>query len=68
LQQATWLAPGSWPWCAAFTCWVLREWLEDANVRKALSELTGKNIIETSAEKYRCKDPSAFGWEKWAKD
>jgi hypothetical protein len=22
-QRATWLPPGSWPWCAAFVCWVL---------------------------------------------
>jgi hypothetical protein len=24
-QEATWLQPGAWPWCAAFVCWVLRE-------------------------------------------
>jgi hypothetical protein len=24
-QAATWLTPDSWPWCAAFVCWVLRE-------------------------------------------
>lgn len=24
-QKATWLAPDSWPWCAAFCAWVLRE-------------------------------------------
>ena len=28
-QQATWLNPAPWPWCAAFTCWLLREWLRD---------------------------------------
>lgn len=27
-QEATWLAPGAWPWCAAFTAWVLREALK----------------------------------------
>lgn len=25
-QSATWLAPGPWPWCAAFVDWVIREW------------------------------------------
>lgn len=24
-QAATWLAPGAWPWCAAFVCWCIRE-------------------------------------------
>ena len=23
-QSTTWLEPGSWPWCAAFVCWVVR--------------------------------------------
>lgn len=27
-QAATWLEPGSWPWCAAFVCWCLRESLK----------------------------------------
>ncbi len=61
-QGATWLAPGAWPWCAAFTAWVMREWLEDEPVRAAL------NLSSFSlAEKWRCRDASAFGWEKWAK-
>lgn len=61
-QGATWLAPGAWPWCAAFTSWVMREWLENDEVRKAL------NLGSFSqAEKWRCRDASAFGWEKWAK-
>lgn len=61
-QGATWLAPGAWPWCAAFTAWVMREWLEDEAVRNALG-------LETFslAEKWRCRDASAFGWEKWAR-
>lgn len=25
-QSATYLAPGDWPWCAAFVCWCIREW------------------------------------------
>lgn len=61
-QGATWLAPGAWPWCAAFTAWIMREWLEDGKVREAL------NLASFSlAEKWRCRDASAFGWEKWAK-
>ena len=32
-QGATWLQPGAWPWCAAFTAWLMREWLEDETVR-----------------------------------
>jgi len=27
-QQATWLPPGAWPWCAAFVAWVVREAIE----------------------------------------
>ena len=60
-QGATWLAPGAWPWCAAFTSWLMREWLEDADVRAAL-DLESFSL----AEKWRCRDASAFGWEKWA--
>lgn len=30
-QQATWLAPGPWPWCAAFTSWILREAIKATN-------------------------------------
>lgn len=61
-QGATWLAPGAWPWCAAFTDWIMREWLEDEKVREALG-LASFSL----AEKWRCRDASAFGWEKWAK-
>lgn len=61
-QGATWLAPGAWPWCAAFTSWVMREWLEDQYVRDFL-----KLSTFSIAEKWRCRDASAFGWEKWAK-
>lgn len=50
-QAATWLKPSSWPWCAAFTCWVL--W-------RALNAL-GLSLIG------RCRDASAFGWERWAR-
>lgn len=61
-QGATWLAPGAWPWCVAFTAWIMREWLEDEKVREAFG-LASFSL----AEKWRCRDASAFGWEKWAK-
>ncbi|MFZ6818378.1 hypothetical protein [Undibacterium sp. Ji22W] len=61
-QGTTWLAPGAWPWCAAFTCWLMREWLEDGSIRELL-----KLPTFSAAEKWRCRDASAFGWEKWAR-
>ena len=27
-QNATWLEPGEWPWCAAFVCWSFKEALK----------------------------------------
>jgi hypothetical protein len=63
-QQATWLEPGPWPWCAAFCCWVLKVWLEDPEVLKVITDTIAPNF---DAERWRCKDASAFGWEKWAK-
>ena len=62
-QGATWLAPGAWPWCAAFTAWVMREWLEREDVRDAM----GFSSFSV-AEKWRCRDAAAFGWQKWAKE
>lgn len=58
-QQATWLAPGPWAWCAAFMCWVLREFL--------INNPEAMNVLRiTDINKFRCKDASAFGWIKWA--
>ena len=59
-QTATWLTPGAWPWCAAFMCYVTKEWLKIEGVTEFL------NI--KSIDNWRCKDASAFGWIKWAKD
>jgi hypothetical protein len=59
-QRATWLQPAPWAWCAAFTCWILREWLKDPEVL-ACFKLTPK-----AAELWRCKSAGAFDWEKWA--
>ena len=36
-QSATWLKPAPWPWCAAFICWILREWLKSPEVLAKLS-------------------------------
>lgn len=60
-QGATWLAPGAWAWCAAFTSWVMREWLELESVRTQMGFESFSR-----AEKWRCRDAAAFGWEKWA--
>lgn len=49
-QEATWLKPGAWPWCAAFCAWVLKMAAKNAEL---------KNFIP-------CPDASAYGWEKWA--
>ena len=51
-QIATWLNPDPWPWCAAFCCWCLYEALQ---------------LVGGIKDKDRCKDASAYGWEKWAK-
>lgn len=61
-QRATWLTPGPWAWCAAFTAWCLREWLESAEVRADLGLGT-----QLAAEKWRCRDARAYGWESWAR-
>lgn len=67
-QGATWLAPGPWPWCAAFVSWVIRELLEDESVRDYLKTYFNRpQLTFAEADKVRCRDASAFGWEKWAK-
>lgn len=60
-QRATWLHPDAWPWCAAFTAWVLKQWLRDDKIQKLLELDTPEEI-----EHWRCRDASAYGWEKWA--
>ncbi|MEO5683303.1 MAG: CHAP domain-containing protein [Chitinophagaceae bacterium] len=67
-QGATWLAPGAWPWCAAFISWLIRELLEEEDVREYLKTYFKKpELTFAQAEKVRCRDATAFGWEKWAK-
>ena len=60
-QKATWLKPDNWPWCAAFTCWTLKQWINIPQVRDRLNLKSDKDV-----EAWRCKDASAFGWLKWA--
>ena len=61
-QTATELKPASWPWCAALTSWVIREWLKD-------KETTGWLGLKTlTPEQWRPKTAAAFGYISWAQD
>lgn len=59
-QSATDLAPASWPWCAAFVDWCLREWVRDAEVAKWL------NLQVSTPEEWRPKTALAYGLTSWA--
>lgn len=61
-QSATNLTPAAWPWCAAFCCWIIREWLKDPEVVKWL----GLKIKTPS--QWRPRTAAAFGFIKWAQD
>lgn len=61
-QTATWLEPGPWPWCAAFVCWVVREWLKLPEVRAALSLRTDQEVAQ-----WRPQTAGAFDFERWAR-
>ena len=54
-QKATWLAPDAWPWCAAFICWIIREWLQSESVRVLV-------------DFQRPKTAGAWDLIRWAKD
>jgi hypothetical protein len=62
-QSASWLKPAPWPWCAAFICWILREWLKSPEV---LAKLSLRNNKE--AENWRPQTVGAFDFERWAKE
>jgi hypothetical protein len=62
-QSASWLKPAPWPWCAAFICWILREWLKSPEV---LAKLSLHNDKE--AEKWRPQTAGAFDFGRWAKE
>lgn len=61
-QSATDLTPGAWPWCAAFVCFVLREWLKAPSVRAFYG------FDSARAEKWRPKTAAAFGFLVWARE
>jgi|GEM_PF-6564986 len=60
-QAATRLAPGPWPWSAAFGCWLLREWLAIETVRRHLA-----GPLPPTAGPL-CREPHAHAWEPWAR-
>lgn len=60
-QRATNLGGTGWPYCAAFVCWCIREWIKDSDVRAAL-----KLKDAAAAEKWRPKTTAAFGFHEWA--
>lgn len=59
-QAATNLGGTGWPYCAAFVCWCVREWLKLPEVRDALK------LTVSGAEKWRPKTAAAFGFHTWA--
>ena len=61
-QSATWLKPAPWPWCAAFICWIVREWLKNPDVRQHLSLRNDKSV-----EAWRPRTAGAFDFERWAR-
>jgi hypothetical protein len=61
-QRSTNLAPGAWPWCAAFQCWLLEEWLKKTEV------LAWLNLKRSKPESWRPRTALAYGFLKWAKD
>ena len=58
-QKATWLEPGAWPWCAAFVCWCIREWLKNPSVNGTLSL--------SDPEAWRPKTAGAWDMANWAR-
>jgi len=60
-QAATNLKPASWPWCAAFVDWCIREWLKDKEVQAWLGLKT------MTTEVWRPKTALAYGLINWGK-
>ena len=60
-QAATNLDPAAWPWCAAFVCWCLQQWLQDPDNRAWLA------LKSTTPERWRPKTALAWGFVNWAK-
>tara|TARA_R110000868_G_scaffold393101_1_gene664018 strand:+ start:102 stop:626 length:525 start_codon:yes stop_codon:yes gene_type:complete len=49
-----------WPWCAAFVCWCIKEWLKDPEVLAAFK------FTPKQAEAWRPKTAAAYGFHAWA--
>lgn len=60
-QAATWLKPDPWPWCAAFVCWVIREWVKQIGPK---DPIFGRWAIEA----WRPRTAGAYDFENWAKE
>lgn len=60
-QASTNLKPAPWPWCAAFTGWVIEQWLKEESVVRWL------NLKNTTPAQWRPRTAAAFGYIKWAK-
>jgi hypothetical protein len=61
-QRATNLKPASWPWCAAFVDWCIREWLHAPGVTEWLN-LKSSNPFK----QWRPQTALAYGFIGWAK-
>jgi hypothetical protein len=59
-QSATNLEPASWPWCAAFIDWCIREWVLIPQV------VIWLNLQRRSPEEWRPKTALAYGLKSWA--
>lgn len=59
-QQATDLPPGAWPWCAAFVCWTLQQWLQEPDAAEWLR-------LTRSPSEWRPRTALAYGFVPWAK-
>jgi hypothetical protein len=61
-QQATWLAPSAWPWCAAFICWIIREWVKDPDIKEYMK------LTDDKIKTWRPRTAGAFDFANtWAK-
>lgn len=59
-QRATWLAPGPWPWCAAFVCWVIQQALSRPAILHRL------RLVEP-VDNWRPRTAGAFDFQNWAR-
>jgi hypothetical protein len=65
-QTATKLAPGAWPWCAAFISWGIQVWGQDQEV---LNELYSRGYLAEALpgnfNRWRPQLSLAYDFEKW---